>query len=179
MILPIGKRPQIKSRAFTPLQIKDYLSRERFVTGFTFIELILVAALILVLVGISVPLFRRSFSGIQAKDASQNVVQLMRYAQAKAIAERKLCRVNFDFIERAFWLSVQDETSPQEFKRLKGKWGLTFKAPEGISIEGEASFVAFYPDGTSDKAKIKISDNKAATFTIITRRTIKYVQAEE
>lgn len=161
MILPIGKRPQFKSRAFT------------------FIELILVAALILVLVGASVPLFRKSFSGIQAKDTSQNVVQLMRYAQAKAIAERKLSRVNFDFIEGAFWLSVQDEASPQEFKRLKGKWGLTFKAPEGISIEGEASFITFYPDGTSDKTKIEISDNKASSFTITTQRTIKYVEVEE
>ncbi len=147
--------------------------------GFTFIELILVTTLLLILAGVSTPLFRKSLSGIQAKDTAQTLVQLMRYAQAKAIAERKLSQINFDFSEGSFWLTVQSEASPEEYIRPKGKWGAIVTAPEGISLEGETELIVFYPDGTSDKAEIKISDQKGASFAISTQRTIRYVELEE
>ena len=166
MILPIGKRSQPKNK------------------GFTFIELVLVVIIILVLVGLSIPQFRRPFTSIQLRNTCQNLVQLMRYVQAKAIAERRFCRINFDFEKGTFWPTIEDDISPGKFKRINGKWGRTFKVPDGISISGddsfvEASFVTFYPDGSSDKAKIEISDSKGKAFAITTQRAISYVEIEE
>ena len=92
--------------------------------GFTFIELVLVTIIILILVGFIPPLFRKSFSGIQLKETTQNLTQLMRYVQARAIAERKVCRINFDFEQGTFWA-----------EGIKGRWGKTFNVPLGISIK--------------------------------------------
>ena len=103
----------------------------------------------------------------------------MRYVQAKAIAERKFCRINFDFGKGTFWPTVQDETSPTEFKKIKGRWGKTFRTPAGISINGESSSITFYPDGSSEKTEIKISNNEGKTFTITTQKNIGYVKIEE
>lgn len=187
MILPIGRRSQAKNKGFTPpfLLTKRYCESEK--AGFTFIELVLVTIIILVLVGLSTPLFRKPFRGIQLKNTCQDLVQLMRYAQARAVAERRFCRVNFNFDSNKFWLTIQSDSDPLEFKPLKERWGKTLRAPEGIFIDGElegkiddeTSFITFYPDGSSDKAKIKISDNKGRTFSITTQRNIGYVKVEE
>lgn len=169
MISRIGKRIPLKSK------------------GFTFIELVLVSIIILVLVGITAPQFRGPFHRIQLKNTCQSLVQLMRYIQGKSIAEKKFCRINFDFEQGTFWPTVEDEAHPGKFVRIKGKWGKTFKTTEGVSINAledipineETSFITFYPDGTSDKAKIKISGSKGKAFTITTQRTIRYAETEE
>ncbi len=161
MILKVGKHSHLKNK------------------GFTLIEIVLVSIIIVILVGVSSPVFRNSFSGIQAKDACQNLVYLMRYLQAKSIAERVFSRVNFDFKEGLFWASLEKKDQPGEFERLKGKWGKAYKIPQGISLSLEAEdepVIEFYPDGSSSSVKIKISDNKAAAFSINTQRTIRYEQ---
>lgn len=155
--------------------------------GLTFIELILVAIIIFVLVGLSTPLFKTSFSGIQLKKTCQELIQLMRYAQAKSIAERGITRINLDFDKGTFWLSVQEDSASGKFKRLGGRWGKVFTIAQAITIEPvgdlpedqEMPCISFYPDGTSDKAKIKISDKKGKAFIITTQRTISYAEIEE
>ena len=151
-----------------------------FLTGFTFIELILVAVIILVLIGVSVPIFRSSSSSAHLKAVSQNLAQLMRYAQAKSIAERKLVRVNFDFEQGAFWLSVQGGavTDTDTFERIEGRWGTVVEAPEGITISGETPFITFYPDGSSDKTKIKIYNKAGEAFSVTAQRSISYVEVK-
>ena len=157
-------------------------------TGLTFVELILVAILILVVAGLSLPLFRRPFRNIQLKNTCQELVQLMRYAQAKSIAERRLYRINFDFEQGAFWPTEQrEDVSGDKFKNIPGRWGklnkapegISIKAPEGISVDGESAFITFYPDGSSDKIKIEISNVAGKKFIVTAQRNISYVQSEE
>jgi Tfp pilus assembly protein FimT len=155
--------------------------------GLTFIELILVAIIIAVLVGLSTPLFKTSFSGLQLKRSCQKLVQLMRYAQAKSIAEREVTRLNLDFDKSTFWLSAQGNNSSAEFKLLAGRWGKVHTITEAITIEpvddlpedNETAYISFYPDGSIDQAKIKISDEKENGFIITTQRTIRYAEIEK
>ncbi len=147
--------------------------------GFVLIELVLVAAIILVLAGLAIPLFGSPFRDIQLKDTSQNLVQLMRYVQAKAIAERKFCRINFDFAKGIFWPTVESDTHSGEFSRIKGKRGKAHNLAPDISIAGKSAFVTFYPDGSSDQAKIEISHSRGKAFTITTPRYIGDVKIEE
>lgn len=149
--------------------------------GFTFIELVLVAVIILVLIGVSVPMFRSSSNSAHLKTISQSLVQLMRYAQAKSIAERKLCRVNFDFGQGIFWLSTQGGafTDMDTFERIGGRWGAIVEAPEGITVSGETSFITFYPDGSSDKTEIKIYNRAGEAFSITAQRSISYVEVKK
>jgi hypothetical protein len=103
----------------------------------------------------------------------------MRYVQAKAIAERRLCRINFNFEQGSFWPGVEKEEGPGEFERIEGKWGRTFDLPQGVSISGETPVIKFYPDGSSDKAEIKIFGSAEDVFTITTQRNIGYVNVRE
>lgn len=165
MMLRIGKLSHLRNR------------------GFTFIELVLVAVIILVAAGLSVPLFRKSFSSLHLKTTCQDLVRLMRYVQTKSIVERRVCRVNFDLEKAFFWPTVQDETSRGEYKEIKGRWGKAVKIPNGILVESDiednASFISFYPDGSSTKAEIKLHDKKGKTFIITTQRTIGYAEVKE
>ncbi len=161
MMLLIGRRRQARNK------------------GFTFIELTLVAIIILILVGLSTPLFRKSFRSSLVNDTSQRLVQLMRYAQARAVAERELCRINFDFAKGTFWLSVQDQGVADGFKRIEAKWGKIIKVPKGISIKAKAPFITFYPDGNSDRTTIKISNSEGKTLAVTAKRHISYVQIKE
>jgi prepilin-type N-terminal cleavage/methylation domain-containing protein len=164
MILSIGSLSQLKNR------------------GFTFIELILVAIIISVLAGLTTPLFRKPLRSIRLKNTCRNLVHLMRYAQAKSIAERKLCRINLDLQQGAFWLTEQDEDgsfSADGFERLQGTWGRVVYLPDGISLSAEAPLITFYPDGSSDRVKLKIFAGEEEHFAITAQRNIAYVQVEE
>lgn len=120
-------------------------------SAFTLIELALVTVIILIIAGLSAPRLRRPFRSIQLKNTSQGIVNLLRYAQARSIAEREIQRIDFD----------------------------NFKIPGGISISSESDFINFYPDGSADKAEIKISDNKGKAFTVTIQRNTGYVRVEE
>ena len=149
--------------------------------GFTFIELALVAIIILVLAGLTPPIFRKSVSSIRLKTAAQEMVQLMRYARARALAQRRRLRINFDFEPAAYWLSAQDEKTPEEYKRITGRWGRTFRLPNNVSIDlevdkGRPGLIVFYPDATSDAARVKISDQNGRGFQITTHRKIGYAE---
>lgn len=147
--------------------------------AFTFIELILVVVVILALLGMAVPLFRGVFTGVRLQDSCQYLVQLMRWTQAKSIAERRVYRINFDFEKGTFWLTAQDSEDNKKFSRIKGRWAKTHKLPEGITAEGENAIIAFYPDGTTDKKSIRLSDKRGDSFTITAKRRIGYVRMEK
>lgn len=161
MILQIGKRARERNK------------------GFTFIELVLVTIIMLILLGFSTPFFKKPFANLQLKRTTQDLMQLMRYVQAKAIAQRELHQINLDFSKSSFWASIKKDDSSGELRRLSGRWGKTFQTPEGISIASESSVITFYPNGSSDKAEIKISNITGEAFIITTDRTIKYAEFEE
>jgi len=173
-ILPIGKQKP---------------TRNKVPSGFTLIELVLVCVIILILVTLSTPLFRNPFAGVRAGNTCRQLSHLMRYVQAKAIAERRLCRINFNFEQGSFWPAVEKDESPGEFEPIKGKWGKTFDLPQGVSISGsgeafsgkagESPVIRFYPDGSSDKAEIKIFGSDEDVFTVTTQRNIGYVDVRE
>lgn len=163
--------------------------RNKGPSGFTLIELVLVCVIILILVSLSTPLFRKPFAGVRVRNTCRQLTHLMRYVQAKAIAERRLCRINFNFEQGSFWPVVEKDESPGEFERIEGKWGRTFDLPQGVSISGkilseagkagETLVIRFYPDGSSDKAEIKIFGSAEDVFTITTQRNIGYVNVQE
>jgi len=80
--------------------------------GFTLIELVLVGLIILIMVSVSVPMFRRTFSNVQLDETAYNIVKFMNYARAKAIAERVRAKLDFDFDTGEYRLTVN--TNPDD-----------------------------------------------------------------
>ena len=155
--------------------------------GFTFIELMLVAILIGVIVGISTPIFRRTFGHLQLDSTCHNIAKLMRYVQQRAVVERGAYRLKFDSSRRTYWLEVERaEEGPllksKGFEPVKGRFGKRYPIPRGISVtfrEEMASAITFYPDGQADKVALYITDKKGKSYTLITERRIGRVKLVE
>ena len=131
----------------SPLNNRFYPS-----SGFTLIELAIVASLILVLVVVSTPLFKTTFGNLELKDSAYNIAKMLRYAEASAVMEEKTYKIVFDFDKRAYWLLKESEKdSGKEFEKAAGRFGNKFFLPKEISLTGDKNELIFFEkiDSTS------------------------------
>ena len=176
-------KPNLRKR------LQQFNQKRRFLslTGFTFIELMLVVVLIGIMVGISTPIFRRTFGHLQLDNTSHNLAKLMRYAQQRAVVERQAHRIRFDSGKRTYWLEIEKAKedpllASKGFVPIKGRFGKRYLIPRGVVVafkEEGATAVTFYPDGQADKVTLYISDRKANSYTLTTARRIGYVKVVE
>ncbi len=151
MILRIGKmKRRTPNRVFAPRHNG---------AGFTLIELVIVAAIILVLAAVSTPLFRAAYSNLEIKDSAYSIEKMMRYAETSAVMEERAYKIAFDFEKRAYWLLAQDPKDPKEvFEKAEGRFGEKFFLPKGLSLAGDKDEVIFLPNGRSTKATVSVID---------------------
>jgi type II secretory pathway pseudopilin PulG len=127
--------------------------------GFTLIELVIVASLILVLVAVSNPLFRATFRDLELKDSAYNISKMIRYAQASAVMEEAKYKIVFDFDKRAYWLLVENEKSAEtQFERVIGRFKDRFYLPRDVFFTGENKELIFLPNGRCTKASVIVVD---------------------
>ncbi len=135
--------------------------------GFTLIELSLVALIIIIMVSISMPLFRRTYYDIQLDEASYNIAKFMNYGRARAVAEGAKTRLNFDFNTGKYWLTVNNDPEKTDyFENIEGKLGRLYTVPAGIEITGEENHLTFYPNGRSDGFKLSLKNRNGREKTI-------------
>jgi len=162
MILPIG------------MKRKNNFSQK----GFTLVELILVILLVSVIVGISTPLFRRTFSGLELKNSSHNIVKLINYVQEMSIIDKLSYKINFAFDQGTFWITRRGEDT-EIFEKLVGKYGRIFSLPRGISISGEKQAITFYPDGRCDGGELTLSEKNGQTLVLSVKGFGSRVEVKE
>ena len=125
--------------------------------GFTLVELTFVALLLLIITGISIPLFKKSFSDLSAKDVSFNISKLINYAQEMAVLERTNFKITFDFPGGKYQLLKIDALSqPPVYKKAQGRFGRLFGLPQGLDISADKNEIVFYPDGHCDELKLNV-----------------------
>ena len=163
---PIGRKKSNNSGLAPPLWRR---------AGFTLTELILVVLIIAILVGISMPLFRRQFSDLELRNSCYNIAKLTSLAQQKAIGESKFFRINFDFEKRKYWLMASGDLG--KFKRLKTRYGRIYSLPPGITIKGNQSSFLFYPNGRSQKIDLTVSSNRSG-FSLKSKGGLGHVKVE-
>lgn len=153
MISPIGSDPH----------------RQRPQAGFTLLELLIVILILAVLVGVSVPQFRRTFRHLQLQVFASDVAKLLTYASRRAVARGEVLRVQFDVEGRRYWLAMAQGTSPEdEFEKVSGKFGRISSVPQSISFESSAREVTFYPDGRADRFEMFIFDDSQSGYRLVT-----------
>jgi Tfp pilus assembly protein FimT len=146
-------------------------------SSFTLIELVLVILLISILTAISTPLFRRTFSDLIIKNAAFDLAKMVNYAQEMAIIEKVAYKMNFDFEGGKYWLTrygpVEGPDGPStgpdgsRYGKIEGRYGRDYFLPRGLGLSCDKEGIVFYPDGRSDEAEIKISDEKGETARFI------------
>lgn len=199
MILQIGRKRQNRPAGFTPLEIQERLFKKaKSLTGFTLIELIIVAAIIVILIAVSSPLFRTTLRDIELIDAAHNISKLIKYGQQRAIIEEKRYRLLFDLEKSAYYLlteseegeegelSAEGESAPYAeggshpgWKEVGGRLGGYFYLPEGIKFKTDVDKITFLPNGRCNKILLYIINQKNKTIEIKTNGRAGYVEVSE
>ena len=123
--------------------------------GFTLIELLVVVLIISITLGLSMPLFRKTFYSIQLSLCAEDMVSYMRYVRERAVVENTLMRFTLDAKGKEYRLSRKDFESG-EFIRVKGKYG-SYHIADDVEIESQGNIIDFYPDGSVSSAEIIMS----------------------
>ena len=135
--------------------------------AFSFIEIFLVISLLGIVIGLSFPNFRQMYDHFQLQHTTQNLADMMRYTQGRAIIKRRVHQLVLDPVSRQYWLTAKESHSPPSREaslqgnlqdipaqaqgaRIKGRLGKTFHLPDKIRLISEVPVISFYPDGRID-----------------------------
>lgn len=126
--------------------------------GFTFIEILLVIALIAIMAAISVPKLKKTVDDMQLQIGSDKLQAFIVYLRERSVVEGGIILLTIDTQKKEYWAQAQDSAS-----RLK-----TYTIPGTINIETDKREVFFYPDGSIDKVTVKLSSPDKRTITLST-----------
>ncbi len=125
--------------------------------GYTFIELILTASIILVIVALSTPLFRKTYYSLRVNLQTKDLAATLNFARERAIMTRAQHAIKLNPEKNTYrMLIINSETD--ETKPVEGRWGRAFTIYSGIRVESSHEIIKFYPDGTSNGAAITLTD---------------------
>lgn len=125
--------------------------------GFTLIELTLVTLLVLILAGLSTPLFKKTLSDLSARNTSFSICKLINYAQEMAVLERKNYKITFDFKKGRYQLfELSYLAKPPVYVKVTGRFGRLFGLGQGLRLSGDKNSVVFYSDGHCDEIKVNV-----------------------
>jgi prepilin-type N-terminal cleavage/methylation domain-containing protein len=159
-------------------------------SGFTLIELALVAAIILSLIALSTPLFRKTISYLALQEASFNISKLINYAQERAVIDNdknyKIALYVKNGQYRFLEFYTDADTKKAVERPLSGRFGKLYRLPRGVTfippdteLKKERTDLFFYPDGHCSKATIDLFNAQGGHYQILTKGFGGLVEVKE
>lgn len=129
--------------------------------GFTLMELLLVAGIMVIAAAIAVPNFAKTAARLELKHAADDMANAIRYGQLRAVMKGKPQRLNMD--ERGYWLE-EDRSGESRvsisarplFERIKEASGRRRNFPSGIKLTQDDEPIVFSPDGRMASAAMRL-----------------------
>lgn len=175
--MSIGKKKLNNNRAFTQPFLKSCLSLER--AGFTLIELILTAAIVLVIIGLSIPVFKNVYSDLRINLQAQDITALINLAREKAVMTRAPHAIELDINQKTYRM-VAIDSEKNEIIQVKDRWGKRFLFPGNFKVTSTNNLVKFFPDGTSNGVSISLEDETGTKKQIqVNDKTGEIIVVEE
>jgi len=151
------------------------LNRREGRKAFTLIEVLLVAAILSALAGLTLPGFRATQRNLELKETALNLQSLMRYAASRAILEHSEILLIFDDSGPSCRLMQrnpgQERTARDAYQNISGHWGKDFSAPEGIRVHSSLPEVIFFRNGEVDSARICVCNANDCLVLLTQRKT--------
>jgi prepilin-type N-terminal cleavage/methylation domain-containing protein len=138
--------------------------------GFTLIEIGLVLVIMTILLGLNLPDLKRAHDGFALRQSTDMVVQAMRYARSRAVAEGAVMMVTFagDTFRLARAVEDEDGEAPARSTPLAGRMGRIMRLSDGIHFADAPLQISFFPDGRIEPAVFRLAGERRA-FVISTR----------
>lgn len=144
----------------------------------TFVELLLVIAIIGVMTAVAVPQIKKTLESYELENFVKDIYYLTYYLQSDAISLGKIHRLNINKDSGEFQADYRDNS---QFVNLKGRHGKVFKAPQDITISvepAERRFVFFYPDGSTDKVSINFTGRNKNKISLVIQGAMNEIKIQ-
>ncbi len=141
--------------------------------GFTFLEILAVAALIALLFSVGVASYGRTFNQWAVEQNARQLYMAAKSARLYAVEHQRDCTLVLDQKNGQFFLIIEklnDDTREEETTLVSTPWSRKVKLQsnvlfETIKIAGQYETIeggiVFRPDGTADHAAIQLGNGKA------------------
>jgi prepilin-type N-terminal cleavage/methylation domain-containing protein len=133
--------------------------------GFTLIEILVVLAIMGALMTIVIPNFRKLLPRRERETFIGKINAITRLAWQRALIERKVHRIVFDFKKKEFWVEAPTGTTKlgeMEFARIKGAYLSPFgKIPPSIDVKN------FIIEGFDEKTRRGAGGTDEAWFFLM------------
>jgi len=136
--------------------------------AFTFIELLIVIAIVAVLAAVSTPQLRNTFDNFELESFAKDIFYLSRYLQESAISQGKVHVLDIILNEKILQAHVQK--AQEQFMPITGRFGKQYTVPKSVEMALEPQGlerVYFYPDGHTDEAVIRFTNRHKKQLSLL------------
>ena len=144
--------------------------------GFTFIELLIVIAIIGILSGVVIPNLKVTHSNFRLDSFVKDIYYLTKYLQISAISYGRIYRLDIVQAQgdRAIFLAKYKNKNA-EFVPVEKRFAKEYKLPQDaeiFSIEpADRTSIFFYPEGSMDNTTIVFKNQFGKEISLILKRT--------
>jgi prepilin-type N-terminal cleavage/methylation domain-containing protein len=177
--MPFVVRRPLKAplrRPSAPVPPADARRRTEPAAGFTLLELIVVIMLLTILLGFAIPAFKADHAGGSRDRITRELAQAVKKLKIAALRRQTVHALHLSLDENRIWVTRAEEVAADDDTAPQPQWERTL--PEDIRIEhvrfsdnrevrSGTVVIAFYPQGYSDRAVIRLSDDTDNTTDLV------------
>ncbi len=139
--------------------------------GFTLLELIVVILLLSILLGFAIPAFRAGGVAGSKDGAARELLHSIKKLKIAALNRQSIHKLHLDLSGNRMWVTREDKAanqatpSPQSERILAKDIRIAHvRFPDNREVRSGEVVIAFYPQGYSDRAVIRLID-RSRTYT--------------
>ena len=141
--------------------------------GFTLLELIVVILLLTILLGFAIPAFQAGGASGSQDRVARELLHAVKKLKIAALNRQSIHRLHLDLDENRIWVSRDDRNSdpasPRQSERILPDdiriGHVHFAGRE--EIRSGVAVIAFYPQGHSDRAVIRLTDGRSKPIDLV------------
>jgi prepilin-type N-terminal cleavage/methylation domain-containing protein len=134
--------------------------------GFTLLELMVVIILLSILLGFAIPAFQKGGGADSADDAARYLLHAVKKLKTAALNRQQIHKLHLDLGAGRIWVTRGSNASADDPPPPQSEWVLpddihiaSVRFPDNREIRTGTVVIAFFPQGYSDRAIVRLSDD--------------------